>query len=133
MAVSPGAADEFTRYGLRPPASERPRSDATHAPRQAPPPGYAAPQWVEGGDAISDAFPETALRAEVSGTVLLNCRVTVDGTATNCAVLEETPAGFGFGEAALQASSRFRFKPATYQGRPIEVAQLKIPIRFEVR
>nr|WP_255500863.1 energy transducer TonB [Caulobacter sp. 17J80-11] len=131
MAVSPPVADEFIRYGLRPPAPERPQEHAAHAPRPAPPPGYSGPRWAEGSEAISDAFPQTALRAGVSGTVLLSCRITVEGAATNCEVLEESPAGFG--KAAVQASGRYRFKPATYEGRPIEAAQVKIPIRFEAQ
>jgi TonB family protein len=63
-------------------------------------------------------WPPAAQGAEGSAT--LKCIVTADGRLTACSVLKETPAGLGFGAAALAASPSYRFKPAKRLGEPVE-------------
>ena len=59
-------------------------------------------------------FPTVAASNGVSeGRVNLVCTVEADGRASGCSILEETPAGQGFGEAALAAMERARFSPST--------------------
>lgn len=50
------------------------------------------------------------------GSVILNCFITIDGRATNCKVLEETPAGHGYGQAALEIAATYKMKPGTVDG-----------------
>lgn len=59
-------------------------------------------------------FPTVAASNGVSeGQVNLVCTVEADGRASGCSVLEETPAGQGFGDAALAAMETARFSPST--------------------
>lgn len=48
-----------------------------------------------------------------AGQVTLNCGVTPNGPLTDCRIVNETPAGAGFGEAALAAAQRSRLSSGT--------------------
>eukprot|EP01030_Chromulinospumella_sphaerica_P012975 gene12975-12758_t len=76
-------------------------------------------------------YPLEAVRQDIEGKVVLSCTVQPDGTVANCQVVEETPAGHGFGQAALKMSSRFRMRPQTSDGHPVGGAVVRIPIKFE--
>jgi len=69
-------------------------------------------------DQIRAFWPEAAKGVEGSATI--RCTVTSDGRLAACAVLKETPAGLGFGAAALAASPSYRLKPAQKMGQPVE-------------
>lgn len=52
-----------------------------------------------------------------SGEVTLKCRVSAIGTPADRSVHSETPAGFGFGKAAMKLRSRILlFQPEAGQG-----------------
>jgi TonB family protein len=62
-------------------------------------------------------FPELALRRRIeAGRVELQCPVKADGTIRSCWILSETPAGVGFGQAALTSTVRARLQPRTVDG-----------------
>lgn len=65
----------------------------------------------------------------VPGTVVLTCTVTVEGRLSGCEIVEETPPGRGFGQAALRSADRARLTPRTVQGRPVE-GTVRFSIRF---
>jgi protein TonB len=69
------------------------------------------------------AFPEKADRKGVGGKAVLQCVFTAAGRLSRCVVASETPAGLGFGEAALKLAPLFRAVAtpagATLQGEPI--------------
>lgn len=64
-------------------------------------------------------YTELARRAKVQGSVLLKAVIDERGIVTDLRVLKPLP--MGLDQAAIDAVSRWRFKPATLHGRPVKV------------
>lgn len=60
---------------------------------------------------VASAYPSRALDRGVSGRAELDCVVQAD-RRLSCSVLSETPAGLGFGAAALRLSARYEVSEA---------------------
>ncbi|PSJ20049.1 energy transducer TonB, partial [Halomonas sp. ND22Bw] len=58
-------------------------------------------------------FPPEALRKRTSGRVDVRCTATPRGVPSSCIVVEETPAGLGFGQAGIHVVQRGRLDPAS--------------------
>ena len=88
------------------------------------------PAWAARGPAASEfrrVYPEGAKAADLSGLVHLRCTVETALTFA-CDVEQETPAGHGFGTAALELSRAFAVKADYPNAAPGAVVRL--PIRF---
>lgn len=94
----------------------------------------ANPGWLArpGAAEMSRAYPPLALRRGLSGSATLACAVLANGAVSGCAVEAETPAGAGFGKAALALTRYFRLRPRTENGAAVGGAMVKIPIRFVI-
>ena len=75
-------------------------------------------------------YPEEARHARVQGVVILRTIIDTDGNVTDVKVLKRLPSGLT--EAAVEAVSSWRFKPATLEGRPVAVYYL-VTVSFSVQ
>jgi TonB family protein len=73
------------------------------------------------------AYPLRARRADVEGRALLRCRLADNGQLSECMVVDEAPAGFGFGNAALALAPKFRRAGGQQGNRPVD-----LPIVFRL-
>src|SRR5579872_418286 len=91
------------------------------------------PVWdrAPGQDDWARAYPAHAAQAGVSGAVKMKCAATAAGLLSNCAVVQETPTGEGFGAAALSLAAGMALKPTDASGQPITGRNLIVPVRFE--
>lgn len=80
------------------------------------PPGGTQPEEI---DRVVPRYPSAARRANVQGAVVVRGIVRRDGTIDNLEVIKDLP--YGLGDEARRAVSRWRFRPATLRGEPIDV------------
>ena len=66
-------------------------------------------------------YPNKAQRKGKDGYAIVELTVSKDGLAVNSIIIEEEPKSWGFGKAALKASSSLRYVPRFTDGEPVEV------------
>lgn len=91
----------------------------------------ANPHWRRRPGDLGRYYPARAIQRGVEGEVLLDCLVGTSGFL-NCSVLNETPASWGFGEAALRISRDYQMAPATRDGVPVE-GRYRMRVPFEMQ
>jgi len=105
---------------LLPDAQEEPREETAFSSDggvyPAVPPGGSQPVVVR---RTAPRYPTGARRAGVEGVVVIRAIIRKDGSVDNVEVLRDLPNGLG--DAAADSVRNWRFRPAEYQGRPIDV------------
>jgi len=74
-------------------------------------------------------YSEEARKAKYQGTVTLNVLVTADGVPSDIKVLHAL--GLGLDEKAMEAVWKWRFKPATQDGKPIDM-ETEVEVAFRL-
>lgn len=125
---------EPTQLTFEPPTT--PNTDAPQTATYFPPPetGPARitnPRWLRQPRDLESYYPTRALARDIPGQVVLDCMVDVSG-GLNCSVVSETPANWGFGQAALRISRDYRMVPAMRDGQAVE-GRYRMRVPFEVR
>jgi TonB family protein len=89
------------------------------------------PVWLRQptGEEFVENYPLAAAHQAVQGRATIECRVLLD-TTVDCAVTDETPTGWGFGDAALAIAGTFRVQPARINGQEVEGGRIRRTIRF---
>ncbi|HEX2560545.1 TonB family protein [Phenylobacterium sp.] len=76
-------------------------------------------------------YPRDAQRRGVTGSATIDCRIAEGGVLEDCRAVSETPAGEGFGDAAVRMRELFNARPVLKNGDPLPVgARLVFTIRF---
>ena len=74
-------------------------------------------------------FTEQARKAKVSGNVLIGLRIEADGRTSSLRVIRGM--GYGLDEKALEAVSKYKFRPAMRAGVPVAV-EINIEVNFKI-
>lgn len=77
-----------------------------------------------------EVYPVLAARRGIHGRAVILCRVHRDTTLSRCRPDSETPAGQGFGRAAVRASAYMRMQPRVVGGVPQDGARERITVHF---
>ena len=75
-------------------------------------------------------WPSAAMAKGITGKAVIECTVNRLGALTDCRLISESPAGMGFGAAALAMTPQFLMKPATVDGTPVDGEIVRIPLNF---
>jgi TonB family protein len=91
----------------------------------------APPDWIVPPTyaLLLDAWPKAARKRGQDGDVVLDCILTPLGDLTDCVTLEESPRGFGFGDAAIAMTPDLSLWPARYKGART-TSQVRLPFHF---
>lgn len=84
-------------------------------------------QRPEGYD-VARFYPDRATERGIEGFAEASCIVGAEGAPSNCRLLEEAPAGLGFGAATLRAFGLMRIAPQTRSG--VATAGKSVRLRF---
>jgi TonB family protein len=91
--------------------------------------GVALPRLLR---EVKPVYTRAALDAQISGTVLLECVVQIDGTTTTCRVARSLDSILGLDDAAIAAGRQWQFSPGIKDGQPVPVL-IAIELTFTLK
>lgn len=124
--------EEEVKEDDKPDLVEEPEEDVV---AEAPSPSWGLEisdvSWVREPNSRDFArhFPRRALDQGQSGRVTLDCVIAGNGRL-DCSVAQESPSGYGFGEAALSISRNARVRSTLPDGSPAAGRHLRLPLSF---
>lgn len=88
--------------------------------------GVAAPTAVS---RVAGTLPDLARQLRASGEVLLSLVVQTDGSMRDVQIIKS--AGYGMDDKAIEAVRKWRFRPGTKEGKPVDV-RIQVALSFSV-
>jgi TonB family protein len=95
-------------------------------------PGVAGVTWPAVLYKAAPGYTTGALRSKIQGTVTIEAVVRVDGSVSDARIVGSLDPVHGLDQAALEAATRWRFKPASKDGRPVAVV-VRLLLDFNLR
>jgi protein TonB len=90
------------------------------------------PKFDEKELAAAVVYPEIAKRSGIEGRVILELFVDRNGLVQRISIVQETPPGRGFGEAAVKAFTGRRAAPAQANGEAVSI-RYRYPVTFRLK
>jgi protein TonB len=119
IAVSPPQMPYVPPSAIPPPPPPPVNTITTQKPGSPPPPN-SVPASVGKPHFCMQDYPPDAVAELAEGRVTVKFKITVEGVTTNHQIVESS--GYAtLDDAALACTSRWRYKPAIKDGKPIEV------------
>jgi len=122
------AVGAYVASGPPPPSADAGDEEPTVEALVTAEPGYDEPPRRT--EYVRPAYPAGAKQLGVKGVVSLHLVVERTGRVAAAKVASAAPEGYGFEEAAMDAAKRWRFLPASRDGRPID-GELDVVVRFQ--
>jgi len=97
--------------------------------------GHRPGSGIENPRVLLDVKPQytaDGVRAQIQGSVVLECVVLPDGTVGQVSVIKSLDPVFGLDQEAIKAARQWRFVPGKKQGRPVPVF-VNITLDFNLR
>lgn len=84
---------------------------------------------------VNPQMPRKAKMEGVGGSVLVRFDIGPTGRTENVEIIEEEPLGYGFGNAALRAVQRWKYRPKVIDGEGViqRGLQVRFPFKIESR
>ncbi len=79
---------------------------------------------------VEPVYTEEARKARIMGIVIVEATIGRDGLVKNVSVLKPLP--FGLDQAAVDAVKQWVFKPATFNGQPVDV-RFNLTVNFRLQ
>jgi TonB family protein len=117
----PAVAEESARQSAS--AQNDPHEGTVNSPRVT---------WPTVIREVKPHYTEAAMRARIEGEVVLEARVTVEGTVDRCRIQKSLDREHGLDQEAERVARLWLFKPATLDGKPVSVVA-QIIIAFNLR
>jgi TonB family protein len=108
-----------------------PQQSATPPAGQSPtpgPPGVTNPVVIS---STSPVYTKEGRDARIEGVVGLSVEILADGTVGEVAVTKSLDAATGLDAAAVEAAKKWKFQPATRDGKPVPV-KVALEMRFRL-
>ncbi|MGI9283222.1 MAG: TonB family protein [Endozoicomonas sp.] len=77
-------------------------------------------------------YPRKALQKGQTGLVIMTYRVNPQGRVVDLKILKEKPRGYGFAKFVKKAAAKWKFKPATQDGKPVMSKVFELPYEFNL-
>ncbi len=109
-----------------------------NAPRRSTAPAHNMTQICAEETGDRRFYPARAQERNLNGEAVLDCAVGDDNMLSSCQIVDETPAGYGFGESALKMACLWRLSASgtgssrTYTDEATGERRIRRPVRFRL-